>query len=63
MSETSTRQQESVAEALVRVAARLAASLLAVDETTGQGLLDARAAALARPLAHRDHTADRKSVV
>ena len=57
MSETSTRQQESVAEALVRVAARLAASLLAVDATTGQGLLDARAAALARPLAHRDHTA------
>ena len=57
MSETSARQKESVLEALARVAARVAAGPVINDAATRQRVLDARATALAVPLAIHDASA------
>ena len=57
MSETSARQKESVLEALARAAARVAAGPVVNDAATRQALLEARAKALARPLALHDASA------
>ena len=54
MSETTTRHQEGLDEALARVAARIAAGVAPDDATARVSLLAARAVALARPLAEHD---------
>lgn len=54
MSETTTRHQEGIDEALARVAARIAAGAAPDDATARLALLAARAVALARPLAEQD---------